>query len=460
MRVATLLILGCMCSPPVAYSQQSPHEADSISYDLFLGEHWRTLTQYGESATAAGFDFYYLNLRTGIAFFKLGRWHIAQKWLQKAVGNYIDDTVAREYLYWIHAYLSRPTEAAKIYALLPQEAQDRIRKPPRMLLSSIAIEGGLRTTNKPDSINIFNFANLKLSHKFAPAFQLHHAYSYLNQDYFWGKYRQQNYRFAPVFNTSLGWSISVSVDLMKYERDFDYSGNTIQYNDTTSVMVNRTENMAITHAIYDSRYTGDYTLQAYHSHVTLSKTFGKAHLSLQYAYYRDQFHTPYNELVDSLVVISHYQDGESVSTSTTQGLTEQQLESSGSYYQGQIGFSTSFTFPMKKGRYAIMGIETQLVLGKDDQIHVIPFFVFQVHPRFNLSGNYLSKGKYPLGMLNGTLILNNYDRYQHRLSLTGNYLIKSHVSLFAVFQWESIEDAFLAGKYSTAGVFCGVQWTF
>ena len=460
MRIAAILILGWICSPSVALSQQSEYEADSVSYDLFLRKQWRQLTAYGEMATRAGYDFYYLNLRTGIAFYNLGKWRVAKIWLQKAVGNYLEDTLAREYLYWIHFFVNRPTDAARIYSLLPEEARHRINNPPQKLVSSIVVEGGLRTANKPDSVNAFNYVNLQLSHKFAPAFQLHHAYSYLNQDYFWGRYQQQNYRFAPVYHLPEGVSISASFNLMKYNRKFDYFGETVQYNDTTSVIDNRMERTAITHAIYNSQYAGNFELQAYHAHLALSKTFGRAHLSLQYASYQDQFNTTFDETIDSLAVTHTYRNGESISTARMQGVEVNQLESSGSFHQEQLGISASYTFPLAKGRFAMVGVEAQLIFGDDYNIHYIPFFIFQFHPRLSISGNYLRKGNYPLGALNGTLVLNNYNRYHHRLNLTGTFQLESKMSLFTTFQWESLKDDFLAGEYATAGFFCGVQWSF
>lgn len=460
MRVATLLILMWICSHSVALSQESVNEADSISYDHYLRKEWRQLAKYGETATQAGYDFYYLNLRTGIAFYHLKKWHIAKKWLQKAIGNNIDDTLAREYLYWIRLFTNRPTEAARIYTILPKEAQYRINNPPRKLLSSIVIEGGLRTANKPDSINTFNYSSLKLSHKFAPSFQLHHAYSYLNQEYLWGRYRQQNYYVAPVYHLSEGLSVSASLNLMKYDRGFDYLGDTVQYNDTTVVISDRAERTIITNADYHSQYTGSFELQGYYAHIAISKTFGKAHLSLLYANYRDQFDTTFDETIDSLFVTQNFSNGEPVSTTRTEGVEVNQLESSGSYHQEQFGLLASFTFPMKAGRFVIIGIETQLVFAEEQYLHFIPFFTLQAHPRISFSGSYLSKGNYPLGVLGGSLVLNNYDRYHHRFSLTGKFQLKSYLRLFSTFQWESLDDDFLTGKYSTLGFFLGVQWVF
>ena len=72
MRTAIIifLIFSRIC---VASGQQTPQAADSISYSLFLKKDWKSLAAYGVQAATGGHDFYYLNLRTGIAFYQLGK---------------------------------------------------------------------------------------------------------------------------------------------------------------------------------------------------------------------------------------------------------------------------------------------------------------------------------------------------------------------------------------------------
>ncbi|MDP3180287.1 MAG: hypothetical protein Q8M67_00535, partial [Bacteroidota bacterium] len=63
-------------------------EVDKQSYQLFLDEKWPELIKYSAEARKQGIDYFYLEVRTGIAWYNLGKYRNAAPWFLKA---YIKD---------------------------------------------------------------------------------------------------------------------------------------------------------------------------------------------------------------------------------------------------------------------------------------------------------------------------------------------------------------------------------
>ena len=55
-------------------------EVDKQSYQLFLDGKWPELIQFSEEARKQGIDFFYLQARTGIAWYNLGKYRNAVPW--------------------------------------------------------------------------------------------------------------------------------------------------------------------------------------------------------------------------------------------------------------------------------------------------------------------------------------------------------------------------------------------
>ena len=117
------------------FAQKSWVEADKESYLLYTSGNWADLADYGQKAADNGFDFYYLNLRTGIAFYQLKKWAKAEKYCLKAIASYSQERVAeenfaQEYLYWTYQQMGYSVEAANVYQQLPLLTQKRFDNPP------------------------------------------------------------------------------------------------------------------------------------------------------------------------------------------------------------------------------------------------------------------------------------------------------------------------------------------
>lgn len=113
----------------VIHGQETPFSyksMDSITYALFLKQEWKDLLIQGKKSHKEGVDFYYLDVRMGIAYFKLDKMFLAVKMLEKAYSVNPYDTVVQDYLYWAYRYSGLFLESDVFYTKMAKELQDQI----------------------------------------------------------------------------------------------------------------------------------------------------------------------------------------------------------------------------------------------------------------------------------------------------------------------------------------------
>ena len=86
----------------IGFSANAQHVSDfktidSLSYYLYSNAKWQELSEIN---TTKDIDYHYLNLRIGIAFFQLKKYHRAEKYLLKAYQQNQSSNVTAYYLYY------------------------------------------------------------------------------------------------------------------------------------------------------------------------------------------------------------------------------------------------------------------------------------------------------------------------------------------------------------------------
>src|ERR1035437_780409 len=83
------------------------------SYQLYQQKNWSGLIHFGNQAIEKGFDYYYLRMRIGTAYFEKKNYRSAQKHFKKALSFNASDDVATEYLYYCHIFNAQYDHARK-----------------------------------------------------------------------------------------------------------------------------------------------------------------------------------------------------------------------------------------------------------------------------------------------------------------------------------------------------------
>ena len=87
---------------------------DKQTYELYLDKNWKDLISLGKNGLEKGFDYFYLRMRIGIAYYELANYHRAIPHFRKAQLFNSKDQFANEYLYY--SYLFRdPMQTLSIY---------------------------------------------------------------------------------------------------------------------------------------------------------------------------------------------------------------------------------------------------------------------------------------------------------------------------------------------------------
>lgn len=220
-------------------------EVDKQSYQLFLEEKWPELITYSDEARKQGIDFFYLQARTGIAWYNLGKYRNAVPWFLKAYENDQSFEWLQEYVYYSLIFSGRKLEAFK-YAPHFSEAMKTKIGFEETGLTRIAYETGysfnqdfetLRTRSFSTEANLgedygegyflknYSFHSFDLSHRVAPNFTLNHNLTYTgaNREAIvdWGgqtnssiRINQFNYYISPVWIIGKKLNISPSLNLI------------------------------------------------------------------------------------------------------------------------------------------------------------------------------------------------------------------------------------------------------
>jgi hypothetical protein len=219
-------------------------EVDNKSYELHKQQKWEELIEFSAEVRKQGMDFFYLQARTGIAYYNLKKYRNAADWLLKAWENDQSFEWLQEYLYYSLVYGGRSTEASKIAAdftvALKQKIFFQYMKPLR-----VAFESGYsfnpdfdKQTNGSHHeeigvgdnygeafyLNNYHFESLDYSHQTAPGINLNHNFTYIGinreEQVYWGslntfpiKTNQYQYFLNPilVLGEKLYVSPSISV---------------------------------------------------------------------------------------------------------------------------------------------------------------------------------------------------------------------------------------------------------
>jgi hypothetical protein len=174
-------------------------EVDKKSYDLFVQQKWKELINYSSQARTQGIDFFYLDVRTAIAWYNQKKYRNSAEWFLKGWDNGKSFEWYQEYLYYSLLYAGRGMEAFK-YATEFSETMKKKIDLTSNKMSKLAVEGGYsfnpdfsnqvntslkEKANTSDNygevfyLKNYHFESVDLSHQISPKFFLNHNFTYI-----------------------------------------------------------------------------------------------------------------------------------------------------------------------------------------------------------------------------------------------------------------------------------------
>ena len=137
MMTAILILLSVR-----GYSQEKDFRYyDSLSYGLYTLKDWKSLIAVAEEAESKGYDYYYLNMRLGIAHYEMKDYRSSIPYFEKSLEYSTDEPAAVEYLYFAYLESGRSGDAS----MLAAKYREKLASVPgtgSKILNFIYTEGG------------------------------------------------------------------------------------------------------------------------------------------------------------------------------------------------------------------------------------------------------------------------------------------------------------------------------
>lgn len=208
-RIAIISLMLLFTLVTLAQKKLNYFEVDKKSYELYLDQRWDELLEYSTEARKQGIDFFYLQTRTGIAYYNLKKYRASASWFLRAWQNDQSFEWLQEYLYYSLVYGGRGTEAMKHAGNFTPAMKKKVGYA-NSKITRAALEGGYCFNNDFESLTKtyslnesidedygvafylknYHFESFDLSHRIAPGLHVDHNFTYLGikreQEINWG----------------------------------------------------------------------------------------------------------------------------------------------------------------------------------------------------------------------------------------------------------------------------------
>lgn len=218
-RYYFIVMLVALASKCIAQDTLTTMNVEQKSYQLYLEKKWPELIMFGNKAVHEGFDYFYLQLRIGIAYYEKKNYNVAEGHFRKALSFNSEDELTQEYLYYCYLYVGRYEEARLLSKGFSPTLSEKIGTNKQSRIGFILLEGGTKVTdsvayydkNRKTNSNYFNspiYFQLGLNHYTKNKLSVFNALTYFNQQTFVNQVRQIQYYLKVTIPTKNAWLIS------------------------------------------------------------------------------------------------------------------------------------------------------------------------------------------------------------------------------------------------------------
>ncbi len=433
-------------------SQVDFKKVDSTSYSLYSQKDWVNLTDYGDNISSTGVDYYYFNLRIGIAHYNLEVYKKSIPYFEKALKNNSSSQIANEYLFWGYTMLNNELTAYTYYKNLEDSIQSKIDYKSKKIIETIFIEPGLKISNNKLNADNLLYANLGLTHKISPRFLVTQSYTNIQQKLSWGDLKQQEYFINPSYKINNKLKISVGLHYAKYISNLNYSwdytyknqppqhfpGPGFIFKDSTMVMS------------YD--IAGTYKQDALLSNISISKKFDALTVTPFLSFYIEWQTPNYNEQIFDSIRILELQGSYIIDEYISTTDDNRYLNTKSRFNQSYFGADFKFSFE------TISFGNTFIFTNKYNKLYTFfnPYLSIKLSDRLSIDAKYFKKDFNIVPLNNGEQLLNSRDNSK-KTTITGNFSLNKRVNLYLTYQNEKIGDSLTKLEYKFNSIFIGLK---
>ncbi len=382
-----------------SYSQQTLNTqvVAKRSYGMYLKQQWPELIAYGDSVLKLGYDYYYIRMRMGIAYFELKKYRLAEPHFKKAIEFNAQEDLAYEYLYYIYVYTDRFEESRKLTKKFSATLKQKLQSDSLPKVEYRFAEAGEKISNNTETPNA-TYVQLGLGHNIANNFSLLHAYTYYGQGNNEWKINQNQYYIRANFPMKNNFMLSGAFHFV--ERSTALFSNTGNFTGST-----KPSSVLFTYNYVES--------------ILLRKSFERFDASL--------------------------------------GSTVLWLDS---VFQFQHNAMINY-FPLgnnKLGIGANVYLYTRDAYSSVNFVFV-PFVSFKPLQKLSLFGSYLLNSGYNnIAEWNGYVVNNSPDLTTGKLTLNADWTINKKWDLYATYQYENKQLFATTTEYQFNSIFVGIKF--
>ncbi len=402
------------------------------SYQLYTDKNWPELVSFGKKALHEGYDYFYLRMRMGIAYYERKNYNMAETHFAKALNFNSGDDLALEYLYYCYLFTGKYDEARLLSKQFSPALAEKTGTDKQSPLSFVMLEGGTKITDKKTypsrnsnnkKGNYFDppvYVQVGLNHYIKNRVSLFHALTYFSQETFVNKVNQYQYYLKGT---------------VPLKRNFSLSGSVHYIN----LKVSSENSYSVTDTLWPPGvppHTQPPPGAPPYKTVTTSTTISNSSQS--------------NYFVGSLAAHKNIQK-----FTVGLGTTISNMNSVTQYIHS--GFLS----------YALLG-NSKLVVGCTGYVHTVdnykttdvspaPFIYIQPVNRFSLKLSYLSNTNNNIIEDNGYLVNNSPDLTQQRYSALCNVTVSKHLIIYGLYQLEQKHEAIQSFDYRYNVLLAGIK---
>lgn len=186
----------------IGFSQPSTNfvSLDRATYEFYLKKDWKNLISYGKWGLQNGYDYYYLRMRLGIAYYEKHQYRKAIVHFLQALEFNAKEATALEYLYYSYLFSGRTADAHALVGAFPQSLKNRLHLTDNTTLTGFSLNNTYRwNPDYNEVIQAFtlpaeftidgwqgieknlNYFAVRFEHQLGYKFSLQHGYGYLTK---------------------------------------------------------------------------------------------------------------------------------------------------------------------------------------------------------------------------------------------------------------------------------------
>ncbi len=196
---------------------QEPINSISVEakgYQLYQDKNWDELISFSNQALGDGYDYFYLRVRLGVAYFENKQFRIAAMHLQKALDLNSSDEFTQEYLYYAMMSSDRYDEARRLSKIFGPDLAKKLNVANWSPVDFAYGEGGAKISSRSDLFNPALYSQVGLKHSIGNRFSVLHAGTFYYQSEKRGTISQLQYFIQPSIPLGNQWTLTPSLHIV------------------------------------------------------------------------------------------------------------------------------------------------------------------------------------------------------------------------------------------------------